>query len=182
MQIQPYCRTVHYYETDQMGVVHHANYIRWFEEARVNYLEQMGTGYAKMESLGIVSPVLSVSCEYRHAVRFGEAVVIFAQVTAYTGTRMQFSYEIRSEDGERIHAEGSSSHCFLDAKSGRPTSIRRHCPDIHDQVLVFLASLPDAADTTAPAAAGDCSLSDEADTGVDRSLSDEAPRQESQDI
>lgn len=146
MPVQPYRRTVHYYETDQMGVVHHANYIRWFEEARVDFLEQMGTGYARMESLGIVSPVLSVACEYRHAVHFGEAVVIWARITGYTGTRMQFAYEVRSEDGKRLHAEGNSSHCFLDAKTGRPTSIRRRFPDIHGQVLAFLAALPDAAD------------------------------------
>ena len=58
----PYLHKTQYYETDQMGVVHHSNYIRWFEEARTDLLERAGLGYNKMEKLGIAVPVLSASC------------------------------------------------------------------------------------------------------------------------
>lgn len=60
-----------YYETDQMGIIHHANYLHWFEEARIDMMEQMGMGYDLMEKQGIISPVLSVHCDYKSMARFG---------------------------------------------------------------------------------------------------------------
>ena len=56
MPFIPYRHLVQYYETDQMGVVHHSNYIRWFEEARVFFMDQMGFGYDKMEKSGVIQP------------------------------------------------------------------------------------------------------------------------------
>ena len=63
-----YCweHKIQYYETDQMQIAHHSNYIRWFEEARTSALEEAGFGYAEMEAVGIISPVLTVSAEYVH--------------------------------------------------------------------------------------------------------------------
>ena len=58
----PYDHKVQYYETDGMGIVHHSNYIRWFEEARVDLLEQLGFGYDRIEEAGYSGPVLEVSC------------------------------------------------------------------------------------------------------------------------
>ena len=54
-----YKHKVHYYETDKMGVTHHSNYIRWMEEARVAYLAEVGWDYARLESLGMISPVVA---------------------------------------------------------------------------------------------------------------------------
>ena len=48
-----------------MGIIHHANYLHWFEEARIDMMEQMGMGYDIMEKQGIISPVLSVHCDYK---------------------------------------------------------------------------------------------------------------------
>ena len=63
---------VQYYETDGMGIVHHSNYIRWFEEARVGLLEQLGFGYDRIEAEGFSSPVLEVTCQYKTMARFGD--------------------------------------------------------------------------------------------------------------
>ena len=63
--IPDYEHYTQYYETDQMGCVHHSNYIRWMEEARVFLMEQMGCSYRAMEEAGILSPVLEVSCKVR---------------------------------------------------------------------------------------------------------------------
>ena len=65
---------VQYYETDGMGIVHHSNYIRWFEEARVDLLEQLGFGYDRIEAAGYSGPVLEVSCQYKTMSKFGETV------------------------------------------------------------------------------------------------------------
>ena len=64
MNIQPYQHIAQYYETDQMGIIHHSNYIRWFEESRIDYLKQIGLPYEDMEKNGMISPVLEVSCQY----------------------------------------------------------------------------------------------------------------------
>ena len=69
-------RKANYYETDQMGIVHHSNYIRWFEEARLYYMEAIGLPYELMEEAGIFIPVLGVSCDYKVSVRFAETVCI----------------------------------------------------------------------------------------------------------
>ena len=92
--IRPYRHKVQYYETDQMGVVHHSNYIRWFEEARTDFMEQMGMGYDEMERRGIVSPVLSVEADYRRMVYFGESVTIETKIREYNGIKMTVEYEI----------------------------------------------------------------------------------------
>ena len=101
MNFSPYKHKVQYYETDTMKIVHHSNYIRWFEEARVDILEQMNLGYDVMERAGVLSPVLSVSCEYKKMTRFPETVEIFVRLERYTGVKFELRYEIRgAEDGE----------------------------------------------------------------------------------
>ena len=54
---EPYIRKVQYYETDMMGVAHHANFIHWMEEARILFMDRLGFPYAAMEAKGIISPV-----------------------------------------------------------------------------------------------------------------------------
>lgn len=58
--MKDYKHFVQYYETDQMGITHHSNYIRWMEEARIDFLKQIGWNYKKLESLGIISPVTAI--------------------------------------------------------------------------------------------------------------------------
>ena len=83
-----YKRKANYYETDQMGIVHHSNYIRWFEEARMNFMEEIGFPYAKVEEMGIIVPVLGVNAQYRTMVKYGETVDIYTKITKFTGLKM----------------------------------------------------------------------------------------------
>ena len=125
-----YLRKAHYYETDQMGVVHHSNYIRWFEEARLSVLDQMGISYRQLEADGIIIPVVDVSCRYLQSVRYDDTVCISVHLTKYNGVRMEFSYEVLFQESREVAATGTSSHCFL--VNGRPVSLKRHCPDLHE--------------------------------------------------
>ncbi|HIY46240.1 MAG TPA: acyl-CoA thioesterase [Candidatus Borkfalkia excrementipullorum] len=126
MQFKPYRHKVQYYETDTMKIVHHSNYIRWMEEARVDMLEQMGLGYDVMEKSGILSPVLSVECEYKAMSRFPETVSIQVRLVRYTGVRFEVEYEMTGEDGT-LRARAKSTHCFIDG-NGRPVTFRRRFP------------------------------------------------------
>jgi len=136
---QPCCvHKAHYYETDQMGVIHHSNYIRWFEEARTDLLEKAGLGYDKMEAMGIMVPVLGVSCEYRSSVRYGETVLIIARVKSYTGLRLTMSYTVLDAETKVLRAEGETRHAFLD-REFKPAPLPRTYPEV-DALMRSLAA------------------------------------------
>ncbi|MDO5136223.1 MAG: acyl-CoA thioesterase [Eubacteriales bacterium] len=129
----PWTHKVQYYETDQMQVVHHSNYIRWFEEARVSMLEQVEAGYDRFEAEGVLSPVLTVESEYRQMVRFGETVVIHGAVESFNGIRLVIRYQvIRKEDGV-LCCCGKTRHCFLD-REGRLISLKRSFPHFYEAI------------------------------------------------
>ncbi len=81
-----YERKVQYYETDKMGIVHHSNYIRWFEEARTDYMLQNGIDYNAVEKeLGIMMPVLAVDCKYIQGAKYNESVKIETEISFVIG-------------------------------------------------------------------------------------------------
>ena len=120
IKIRPYEHHAKYYETDQMGIIHHSNYIKWMEEARMDLMEQIGLSYKQMEEMEIISPVLSVSCEYHSMVHFDDTVVIETKIT---------------KTGE-LRTTAKSSHCFLN-RSGRPISLKRSYPEIDTKFFEF---------------------------------------------
>ena len=69
-----YTHKVNYYETDKMGITHHSNYIRVMEEARMNYLSEIGYPMTRLEEEGIASPVVSVTCEYMHPSTYSDEI------------------------------------------------------------------------------------------------------------
>ncbi|MEY8426963.1 thioesterase family protein [Lachnospiraceae bacterium 46-15] len=129
--VQPYEHRVQYYETDQMGIVHHSNYIRWFEEARTDMLRQMGIGYGEMERRGIASPVLEMSVKYRAMTRFEDVVVIRVDVVDFNGITLRLAYQIEDKETGEVRCTGESRHCFLD-KAGRPMSLKRSHWEIYE--------------------------------------------------
>ncbi len=131
MELKQYRRKVQYYETDQMGIVHHSNYIRWFEEARTDLMEQMGLGYDKMEEQGILSPVLSVEADYLRMLYFGDTVTVETYIKEYNGIKLTVAYEVISDKTEMVHCRGTTKHCFINPE-GRPLSLKQACPEIHN--------------------------------------------------
>lgn len=123
-----YTHHAKYYETDQMGVIHHSNYIRWMEEARIALMDQIGCSYRRMEEAGIVIPVLEVRCEYRSMVRFDDLVEIRVWIQEYNGIRLKLGYEMREESTGKVCTVGMSGHCFLDGRH-RPVSLKRSHPE-----------------------------------------------------
>ena len=110
-------RKVQYYETDMMGIVHHANYLHWMEEARIELLEQMGFPYADMEAAGIVSPVRAVHCEYKRPCTFGDTLEIDARIRDFNGVVLTVGYDMRKPDGELV-CTARSEHVFLNREGG----------------------------------------------------------------
>lgn len=137
MTVVTYERPVYYYETDRMDCVHHSNYIRWFEEARIHFMEVNGFGYAGLEAGGIVSPVLHAEADYKTMARFGETVLIDVGEAEYTGTRISFWYVVRDKESGKIRCTGKTSHCFL--KDGRPVSLKKANPAYDEAVRRVMA-------------------------------------------
>ena len=117
MKLRPYSRRVYYYETDKMGIVHHSNYIRWFEEARVDLIEQAGLPFETVEAQGLMTPVLSAESTYKLPFKFGEA-------------RFSVTYEVYDPDGV-LHAVGKTTHCFVDMDM-RPVRIKKTHPHVYE--------------------------------------------------
>lgn len=132
-----YIHKVQYYETDQMGVVHHSNYIRWFEEARIYYLEQSNINYENLEDEGIMSPVTAVECKYKSPARFGESVNISTTLQDFNGITFSITYEVTDLITGEIRAEGSSSHCFL-RKDGRLMSLKKENKKYYDMFSLLV--------------------------------------------
>jgi acyl-CoA thioester hydrolase len=132
-----YSRKVNYYETDQMGIVHHSNYIRFFEEARLDLLKKVGLDYRALEDMGIVIPVTFVDCRYLLPLHFDDEVVIHTQMTKYDGLKMEISYEIYQKETGDLCTTGKSGHCFLDSGL-KPIRMKREYPELYTKLKNML--------------------------------------------
>lgn len=119
--------TVRFAETDAQGVAHNANYLIWFEVARVAYLAEYAGGYSAIRAQGIESFVLESHVRYRQPAAFDDLLRVHARVGELRGARFRFDYEITC-DGEVI-ADGWTSHACVDAKTLRPTRIPQTLAD-----------------------------------------------------
>ena len=110
---------VEYHHTDQMGVVHHSNYVKFFEVARTEWLRANGLTYAEMERRGVMMPIVDVAVKYRNPALYDELISVTAFVDEAPMARMTFRYEVRGEDGRDI-ASGSTTLGFIDKETRRP--------------------------------------------------------------
>jgi len=127
----PYKRKVQYYETDMMGIAHHANYIHWMEEARINFMEQLGFSYAEMEGHGIFSPVRSLACDYKRPCTFNDEIAITISVAGFTGAKLILRYEGLHGEDEIFSAR--SEHAFVDEK-GKVLRLKRAEPELSSKI------------------------------------------------
>lgn len=124
-----YTRRAHYHETDKMGIIHHSNYVKWMEEARIEFMDHMGMSMVKLESYGISIPVSGITVDYKKPVFFDDVIEIRVTVERYSGVKAVLSYEfINVETGETV-TTATSSHGFL--KEGRVVSLKKALPEMH---------------------------------------------------
>lgn len=122
---------VRYAETDQMGVVYHANYIIWMELGRTQFVKDLGFNYAALEEQGVLSPVLDIQASYKKPLHYGETATVKTWVEDYDGLRTTYGYEIYNQEGI-LAVSGSSLHTCVKKDSFRPISLRRKFPDWHE--------------------------------------------------
>jgi acyl-CoA thioester hydrolase len=121
---------VRYAETDQMGVVYHANYLVWMEIGRTQLIKDLGFSYAELEKEGIISPVIDLSVSYKKSTHYGETVTVHTWIQENTGVRTVYGYKIVNEQGE-LCIEATSSHVCVNKEDFRPIIIKRVLPEWH---------------------------------------------------
>jgi acyl-CoA thioester hydrolase len=108
---------VRYAETDQMGVVYHANHLIWFEVGRVEFLRQMGFSYRDMEREdGLFIAVAEVTCRYRAPVYYDEEIVVLTWLKHVRESVIVFSYELERLSDKTLLAEGQTTHVVTDGQ------------------------------------------------------------------
>lgn len=122
---------VRYAETDQMGVVYHANYLVWFEIGRTKLIQELGFSYAEMEQDGIISPVMDVKVEYKRAMLYGQKATIKTWIESYDGLRVVYGYEIVNPDGQ-LSAKGETSHICVKKENFHPIRLPKRYPKWHE--------------------------------------------------
>jgi len=105
--------TVEYWETDQMGIVHHSNYIKWFESARTNFLKEIDYPYDKMEDDGFWLPVYNVEAKYLKPARFGDDVFIETSISELSRIKIVIKYVVKNRQDEVISV-GKTTHPVTD--------------------------------------------------------------------
>lgn len=111
---------VRYVETDRMDVVHHSNYLVWFEAARIEMLDRIGLAYKEVETQGLFIPVLGATVDYKRPAFFDDRIDVHLFMREKPRARFHFEYEVRRED--QLLATGRTTHGFMDrqGKAVRP--------------------------------------------------------------
>ncbi len=107
---------VRFVETDLMGVVHHSNYLRWFEMARVEYLRTANVLLPDLIADGILFPITEVQCKYRQSAYFDEMIRVEATLVDFSRAKLCFSYRVVRETDNVLLAEGTTQNVFTDEK------------------------------------------------------------------
>ena len=115
---------VWYCDTDQMGIVHHSNYIRYYEAARSDFMRSLGLSYGDVERQGLMMPILEVQSKYRKPALYDEELTVTTTLDELPSTRINFRYEVRNERGDLLNS-GMTQLGFMHAETRRPC----RCPE-----------------------------------------------------
>lgn len=126
-----YERKINYYETDRMGVVHHSNYIRFLEEARSRWMEELNIPMENLEGEGFKIPTLEVDCKYKHHVTSGDIIVIEPYISEFNGIRMTVNYNVTNKKTGDIVIDAFTKHCFTD-RTLRPINMKKKNIEIYN--------------------------------------------------
>lgn len=135
---------VQYKDTDQMGVVHHGNYVIWFEVGRTEWMRHFGMTYSELEEQGLLLPVMDVQVQYKASARYDDCVAIFTSIAEASPVRLVFQYEARKISEEafakglpeveepfgELLAKGSTMHMWVNSE-WKPARMNKVAPDIY---------------------------------------------------
>ena len=127
-----YRRRVRYYETDRMGVVHHSNYLRFLEDARMDWIRDHIINYSEMEKMGIIIPVVSATGNFKSFLRYDDEFAVRVFPVKFTGVRIRLRYEVYNTETGVLCYDGESEHYLAEDGDYRPMSIKRKYPEHYE--------------------------------------------------
>lgn len=119
---------IRYAETDQMGVVYHANYLVWMEIGRTKLIEDLGYTYAGLEAEGYLAPVIDISIQYKKSMKYGQNAIVRIWIESHERLRTVYGYEIVHEDGT-VAATAKSEHVLVKKDTFRPVTLKKVHPE-----------------------------------------------------
>lgn len=125
---------VRYQETDQMGVVYHANYLNWLEITRTEWIRELGIPYSRLEEAGLLLPVTEVQLKYMHPARYDDMIEVHLQIIDSSYLRLDFEYEVyRTCDG-LILISGTTRHVWVN-RDWKPIRLDRKMPELYELIV-----------------------------------------------
>ncbi|MCK8825422.1 acyl-CoA thioesterase [Fuchsiella alkaliacetigena] len=129
MQEHKHQLRVTYQDTDKMGVVYYANYYRWFEIGRTEYLRALGMSYKEVEEKGILIPVVESHCSYHSPARYDEIVTVVTEVRELKRSTIIFDYQVLRDEDQELLATGHTIHVFVNDEF-ETVSLKKESPAV----------------------------------------------------
>lgn len=130
---------VPYTQVDMMGIVHHSNYVLWFEKGRRDYLRKAGISSSKIAFQGIFLPLSQIECKFKRPARFGDEILITTKILSMSLVKTVFEYEVFDKLRGKLLAKGTTVHIWTNRKI-EPINIEKEAPDIYRQLKRFSES------------------------------------------
>ena len=127
-----------YADTDAMGIAYHANYLRWFEIGRSEWLRQIGYAYARLEKEGVWLPVTEVNCVYKLPAYYDDVLEIASWVDKLGGASIIMAYEIKRKVTDELLVHGKTHH-VVTGSDLKPIKLKRVRPDFYSMVIDSMA-------------------------------------------
>ncbi len=124
---------VRYAETDQMGIVHHSNYLIWFEAGRTDFIKESQISYSEMEKEGVLIPLAESNCKYIFGAKYEDELIIKTWVQELTPVKVEFNYSVIREMDKKEIAKGSTLHVFV-SKDFKIINLKKSKPSIFEKL------------------------------------------------
>ena len=125
---------VRYVETDQMGIVHHSNYLPWFEVGRTELFNSIGISYGQIEKDGIMLPLIDSYCRYINSSKYEDELIIQTVVEQLKHVKTKVAYSIIRKEDNKLIAIGYTTHVFTDLNL-KPINLKKHNLDLYNKLL-----------------------------------------------
>lgn len=129
-----YSRRVKYYETDRMGVVHHSNYLRFLEDARMEWVEENVIRYSELEKMGVIIPFVESYGKFVSFLRFDDPFSVEVRLIRHTGVKFTFGYQVRNDNTGELCYRGTTTHYYAADGEYRPISLKRKFPELFEKM------------------------------------------------
>ncbi len=128
-----------YTEIDRMGIVHHSNYVLWFEKSRRDYLKKAGISKSKLAFQGFFLPLSKIECKFKRPAKYGDEIRVITKLASISCVETVFEYEVLDKVKGKLLATGNTVHVWTNRKV-KPVNIEKEAPDVYWQLKRFSES------------------------------------------